>query len=105
MERGEDPFLKNRLEVDQNIPATDQVNARKRRVPGQVLTREGTHVPDGLNHPVVPVGLDEKTCQAFRTNLGQRGPAVNSGPSMLDCRLTDICGKELHRYFAQPVAE
>jgi hypothetical protein len=60
VERGEDSFLKNWLKIDQDIAATDQIDAGKRRVLRQVLTREGTHIANGLGHLILSVGLDEK---------------------------------------------
>ena len=39
-EDGQHPLLQPRLEVDEHVPATDQVQAAERRVPGQVVPRE-----------------------------------------------------------------
>jgi len=39
-----------RLKVDQDIAATDQIDCGKKADPGQVLTREGAHIADGLSH-------------------------------------------------------
>ena len=96
--------MKERLEVDQDIAAADQVDAGKRGILGQVLAREGAQIANGLSYLILSVGLDEKPLQAFRANLGQGGARIGSGSRLFDRRLAQVRGEDLHRCFARPVA-
>ena len=48
VERGERLLLQARLEIDQQVPATDEIHARERRVADEVLPREHDHLAQRL---------------------------------------------------------
>lgn len=51
VEERDDPPLQVRLEVDEDVPAEDEVHAGERRIPGQVLLRQDHRLADLLVHP------------------------------------------------------
>ena len=69
MERSEDPALRDIVEIDQEIAAADQIQARKRRIARHVLAREETEIANVLRNPVVAVLRDEKALEAFSRHL------------------------------------
>ena len=60
-----DLLLQHRLQVDQEVAATDQVDAREGRVGQYVVPREDAGVTDRLLDAVAAVDLDEEPPQAF----------------------------------------
>ena len=73
MERGERLLLQARLEINQQVAATDEVHARERRVADEVLPGEDDHLAQRLADPVAAFLLDEEPPQAFRRDILARG--------------------------------
>jgi hypothetical protein len=60
-----DALLQRRLQVDQQVPAADQVHPRERRVGEGVVPREYAYVADRLADPIVPIRLHEEASQSL----------------------------------------
>ena len=73
MERGQRLLLQARLEINQQIAATDEVHARERRVGDEILPREDHHLAQRLADAVAAFLLDEEPPQAFRRDILRRG--------------------------------
>ncbi len=58
--------LCGRIQIDQQIAATHQIQARERRITGHVLAGEDAQVAQTLGDAVVMVLLDEEALQALR---------------------------------------
>ena len=69
VEQGDDLLLRLLLEIDQEVPATDQVDAKERRVLQQVLRREDHPLPQFLPDQAAVVGPLEEATQPFIGNL------------------------------------
>src|SRR5437667_4191481 len=52
MKDGHDPLLQSKPEVDQHIPATDNVYARKWRILEKVLPSKNTHIADRFGNSI-----------------------------------------------------
>jgi hypothetical protein len=63
VERRERLFLQARLEIDQEVAAANQVDARERRVGDETLAGEHHHFAERLAYPVAALLLDEKVPQ------------------------------------------
>ena len=83
MKRGDRLLLQARLEIDQEIAATDEVHARERRVGDQVLPREDHHFAQRLADAVAAFLLDEEPPQALGRDVLRRGSwhTDRGGPS------------------------
>ena len=89
-------LLQHRVHVDEDVAAEDQIQARERRVPGQVLSGKHAHVADRLADAVAAVGADEERAQAFRRYvLGDAG-RIDAGAGELDGGLADVGRENLH---------
>ena len=92
----EDPPLGDLVQVDEQIAATDEIEARERRVPRHVLPREDAQVTDLFSDPVAVAESLEKTLQALVRNVSRDVAVVHAGPRPLERRLADIGSKDLH---------
>ena len=61
--QGNEPLLQHRVEVNEQVAAGDEVQARERRIAERVLAREDAHFADLLRHPVTAVGIHEEAAQ------------------------------------------
>jgi hypothetical protein len=64
MEEGDDVLL-YASQVDQNVPATNQIQLRKRRILKQVVFGEDAHLAKALGYLVAAFDLCEIAVQAF----------------------------------------
>lgn len=98
MEDREDALLERRRQVDQHVPAGDQVEVRERRVGGEVLPREDAHVPDVLVDPVEMVLLPEEPPQPLGADLALDALGVDPRPGLVQGgRVADVGGEDLDR--------
>ena len=100
-----DPLLQFGFEVDQQVPAAHHVEADKRRVLDQVLSREQRHVAQTLVdavHPVLGGEISRNQCAVEFTQCGFR---VNAGPCRCHRIVVDIGGKQLDPVLVPVLAE
>ena len=83
MERGQRLLLQARLEIDQQIAATDEVHARERRVGDEILPREDHHLAQRLVDAVAAFLLDEEPPQAFRRDILREALGVEAVAGLL----------------------
>src|SRR5262249_43840855 len=70
MKDGDQSLLQNRAQVDQQIPATDQVDAGERRVLHRVLLRKEADLVDGLRDLIASaIEFDEEVFQPLGRNI------------------------------------
>ena len=93
VEQLEHAALEPALEVDQQVPARDQVEPGERRVLEQAVRGEQDPLAQALGH-LVPTGhLAEKAPEPFGAHVGLDGPGVDPGPGRLD-RVLGQVGRE-----------
>jgi len=63
---GEHLLLQARLEIDQQVAATDDVHARERGIADDVLSGEDDHLAQGLVDPIAAFLLDEESPHPVR---------------------------------------
>src|SRR5258708_23596737 len=65
MESGQRLLLQTRLQINQEVAATDQVHARERRVGDEILPGEDDRFAQRLDDAIAAFLLDKKPAQAF----------------------------------------
>src|SRR5437870_13377054 len=95
MKDGHDPFLQNRLEVDQHVTATDDVDPRKRRVLEKIVPSENTDIADPLINSIAAFHFDEKASQPFRRNVRRNALRVGPWSGFLNTSLCEVRAKKL----------
>jgi len=88
--------LRHVIEVDQEVSAADEIEARKRRVVRHILPREDAQVADLLHDAEVVVVLLEEPFTALTRDIPQGIGVVDARPSPLERRLADIGAENLH---------
>src|SRR5215813_13604127 len=69
MQQRQDLFLQDRLEVDQQVAATDQIHPREWWVGDDVLSREDAHVAERLANAVTSIRLRKEAAQSLRRDV------------------------------------
>ena len=85
MEEREQPLLRLRVQIDEQVAAGDEVEFRERRVLADVLRREDDHLPNFLLDAIVAVFLGEKPRQPFARHVHGDALRVNPGAGRVDC--------------------
>ena len=98
MEHRQEPFLQHRRHVDQHVPAGDEVDARERRVDGDVLPGEHAQVAHRLLDPVAALLAHEEPAQPLGRDLGLDAFRIDAGARLLERRrVAEIGGEDLQR--------
>jgi len=97
MEHRQDHFLRLGVQIDQQVPAGDQVEFGKRRIFEDVLLGEHHHVADILVDTVGTFVPGEETVQPFGRNVGGDAFRVDPGARSFDRDNVDIGRKDLDR--------
>src|SRR5947209_18087626 len=69
MKRRHDPPLQTGFEIDQQVAATEQVDARERRVAQEILAGENDRLPQRFADAVTAVLIDKESPQPFGRDL------------------------------------
>ena len=88
-------LLEHRFEVDEQIPARDEIHPRKRRVREHIVPRKDDALANAFAHPVVSVFLHEKLPQPLRRHVLRDAERIAAHPRLLDARGIDIGREEL----------
>ena len=88
-------LLQARLEVDQQVAAGDEVQARERRVADEVLAREHHHFAQRLGDAVAAGLFDEETLQPLGREVLRQGLGVQAVACFLEQRLVQVGRKHL----------
>ena len=83
MESRERLLLQTRLQINQQITATDQVHARERRIADEILPGEDDHLAQRLNDAIAALLLDKKSSQPFRTHILHQALGVKTMPGFV----------------------
>jgi hypothetical protein len=89
----EHSLLQSRVEIDEHVPAADEVLATERWVLGQVVPGEDAHVADGLVHLIAAVHLGEEPLQAFRRDVRSDVLQIPPRPRLFQSPLGEV-GRE-----------
>ena len=87
--------LQNRLQVDQQIAATEQGNVGKRRILDQIMLSEHHHFPDGTGDLEIVLILVEILGQQARRNVGGDAFGISAVSGVMDGVAINISGKNL----------
>ena len=104
VKRREHPFLQPGFQVDQHVPAADEVHARERRVPSEVVAREHAHLADGLADLMAAVHLGEEAPQALRRHVLDDVLEVETRACPLQGALAEVGAEDLDGRIARPPA-
>ncbi len=94
---GDQPLLEHRVEVDQQVPAGDQIEMGEGRIGDRVVPREDHHVPDCLADPVPAVRFHEESPQPCGGDILLDRLGVKPRPGFVDAGMTQVTRKDLHR--------
>src|SRR6266403_1450615 len=95
MKDGHDPFLQNRLEVNQHVTATDDVDPRKRRILEKIVLSENTDIADRLINSIATFHFDEKASQPLRRDIRHNTLRVGPCAGFLNTSLAEVRTKKL----------
>src|SRR5205823_13008053 len=99
-EGGNDALVQQRAEINQHVPATDQVQIREGRINQHVLARKDAQVANALVDLIIPVDLAEKAAQTFGRNVLRYVFGVNAGAGLFDPGITDVSREDLRAAMA-----
>src|SRR5260370_2542071 len=105
MKDGHDPFLQNRLEVDQHVPATDDVDPRKRRILEKIVPSETTTIPDRFINSIATFHFAEKPSQALRRDIPPNTLRVGPRAGFLNTSLAEVRAKKLEGNIAASIPQ
>src|SRR3989304_8491804 len=95
MKSRDKPVLKFRFEVNQQVPASDQIQLGEGRILDHILGGKDDHFPDFLLDPVAGLLLDKKPSQSLRGDIrGNRG-RVAAGTGLRDRVLINVRAVDL----------
>src|SRR5262249_46835491 len=98
MKDGDQSLLQNRAQVDQQIPATDQVDAGERRVLHRVLLRKEADLVDGLRDLIASaIEFDEEVFQPLGRNICGSRLWKHAGASNRNPVTGHVSAKDLDR--------
>ena len=90
-------FLQLRGQVDQQVPAAQDVELGEGRIHDEVLRGKDHHLPDGLADLVAALYLDEKPAQPFRRHIRGNVGRENGLAGFLDGVPVQVGGENLER--------
>ncbi len=96
---GDDALLQRRREIDQEIPATDQIHPRQRGIFGDVVPRKNAHLANGAADLVAGFGAGKEAPQTFGRDIQDRALAVNAGARLGDRAVAEVGSKHLDGIF------
>src|SRR5258707_5091962 len=95
MQSRNDTSLQNRSQIDQQVPATYQIEIGKRWVFDQVLFSKNAHIPNRFIDLKSAIQPDEEPLQALGGNLGNGRLSVEAGARPIQSGIADIGGENL----------
>ena len=87
--------LKGVVHVDEDIPATHQIEARERRIARHVVPREDAQIADAFADLVMAVDADEESAEPLGRDVDLDVVDVDPGPGPLEGRVVDVGGEDL----------
>src|SRR5260370_4239404 len=105
MEHGQYFAVQRRVQVDQQIPATDEIGVRKRRIVDYRLTGENKTLADRFADLKSSIDANEEAAQAFRRDILRDEIRVGSRSSPIQSAVADVRAKKLYGRGQLPVLE
>ncbi len=99
------PPLGNLVQVDQQIAAADEIEAREWRVVRDILPREDAQIANALHDAEAAVVHLEEPLQALTRDVSQDISQVDAGPCLFERRLADIGAEDLNFRGRDGIAE
>src|SRR5580704_11750932 len=96
MQLCDDAFLRKRVQTEQKMAATNQINSRERGIVRQILAREDAHVPNRFRNEVSASGWMKEIRKALGGDVGQMGLVIHAGAGSLERRVIDIGSEDLN---------
>ena len=90
-------LLRLDIDVDQEVPAAEDVQLRKRRIDEDVLRRKDHQVADLFLDPVALAFADEKSRQPLGGHVRGDARGERALAGLLDGVMVDVGGKDLDR--------
>ena len=90
------PLLGLMVQIDQQVPAANQVQAGEGRIADHVVRGKDHALPDLLADPVVRPLLDEEPPQPLGRHVGGDGLGIDAGPGLFQGMFVDVGGKDLN---------
>src|SRR5260370_11957559 len=97
MHGGDDAFLQLRAEINKQVAATDQIEARERGIFSDVLFGENTCLADGLHDLIALVDASKKTFQTSGGQIRDASPRINPRARATHHTLPDDVAEHLTR--------
>src|SRR5688572_6472239 len=97
MEGGDQFFLKDGLQVDQQVGAAYDIKPRKRRVPEHIMCGKNAEVADTFYNAVMPVNLYKKAAEPIGWDHFHFVDGINTKPRFIHRHLAEIGGEDLYR--------
>ena len=97
MEDRNHPVLEVGVEVDEEVPARQQVDPREGRVLDQIVRREDAHLPQVLDHAVGVALLHEPPAEPLRRHMFGDRARIAAGPRRAERARVEIGRENLHR--------
>src|SRR6185503_8701943 len=95
VERRKHALLQRWLEVDEEIPTADEVDARVRRVVHQVVVGEDANVADRLHDLIAVAHLREEALETLWGDVAHAVRRVPSGPRRCERVLAEVRSEDL----------
>ena len=95
MKHRQDFALQRRVQVNQQIPATDEIGVTKRGVVDYVLPGENATLTDRFTDLKSSIDTNEEAAQAFRGDILSDEIRVSSGSSPIQSTFADVRTKKL----------
>ena len=95
MERRQDLLLQTRLDIDEQVAATDQVHAREGRIADEILPRKDDCVAQRLDHAIAVLFLDKEASQPFGRHVLHQTFGVETGAGFIEQRIVQVSGENL----------
>src|ERR1700723_1785 len=95
VENRNNPLLESGTQIDQNIPATDQVHARERRIVEYILPRENAYITNRFRNLISAGRFMKKAPQPNFRDLSRYGLFVKAGPRPLNGGFAKIGAENL----------
>src|SRR6186997_2856880 len=85
------------VEVDQHVPASDQIDPREGRIADQIMRRKDAHIADRFGDLIETPILDEEARQLLAGNMLDDALVVPALPGYLQRVLVNVGREHLHR--------
>jgi hypothetical protein len=105
MKEWNDSFLQERPEVNQHVPATDEIQPGKGGIPGEILLGKNAELTNGFTDLVARIDLDKETPEPLGRHVNVDVLGIHASTGLLDGQVADVCAKNLDRDVACRISQ